>query len=380
MKAILFQKIISKAWEISILLVLPMIVLQGHLTVWHVGIFSALFASMQVVGGAASALVAQRYGRYFSLIFSLVLNSLSWFLLAFSNSTLLFGVTYLLAGFASGLEEATGTVTMAKMTKRGDRAGAMAMNGVMGDIGRLLASSVVVAGLATIGVQQVAIIAGIFSMVVAVFQAQALSSYDPLRATISKHIKIKFFDASLFKNKKYSYAGVAQLLDSFSSASLYLFLPLLLSEKGFSDLMAGQLSLLLFVGYAGGRVLLGKLSKKRGLGEALIIGEIVMVLSLLGLLLVTDVWVISVLLLLAGAATRGTSPVVKAMVAEGMKDEDDLDIGIAQLQIVGRILTSGNRPLLGYIAAFAGVPGVFIASSVGALLVAIPARLYEKTT
>jgi len=381
---IFIQKMISKAWELSILLILPLLALQGKLSILDVGLLSGLFGAMQMIGGIATVYVSQRFGRYYSLIGSLALYVAGWCLLGLGLNGLWFWVIYAGTGFASGLEESAGTVSVAKLTSTGNRTIAMAKNGVMGDLGRVLASSLSVWLYSVWGISGVSFAAAIVTVVLLGYQTSALRKLAfllpvaPVSSVIQKQ-RIAVVDFGLLRNKKYLYSGIAQLIDAFASASLYIFLPLLLASKGFSGEVAGQASLLLFVGYAGGRLLLGGLAKKRGEVFALIAGEVLMAGSFIALLFVYNPWVVGGLLLLAGAATRGTSPVVKAMIADGLEEKDNMDIGIGQLHLAGRVATATNRPFLSFLFSIGGLPFVFVASSLLALTVAIPAYYYEKT-
>ena len=183
-----------------------------------------------------------------------------------------------------------------------------------------------------------------------------------------------------FKDKPLLLTLIVGWMDSFSSASLFIFLPLLFQSKGLPFDESGLLTILLFVGYMMGRKILGKTADKIGTIKTLMMGETLMAIIILLIVLVNNFLILIVLLLLLGIATRGTSPVCKALVADNISDNMTIENGMSIYQSGARLASIASRPIFSSMAGWAGISWVFGVSAISAMLINIPLSASRKTT
>lgn len=100
--------------------------------------------------------------------------------------------------------------------------------------------------------------------------------------------------------------------------------------------------------------------------------EIGILLLLPILLLKNNFYILIFLLLLLGVATRGTSPVCKALVADAMPDNLSMDHGLAVGQSGSRLAGIISRPVFSGVVGLWGIPWVFAISAISALMINIP--------
>jgi MFS family permease len=181
----------------------------------------------------------------------------------------------------------------------------------------------------------------------------------------------------LLRNRKFRYATAAGIADSFSSASLYIFIPFLLTAKGISLANTLYFDVIFFAGYMTGRLVLGRLADRFGGPEVLIASEIVMAALILLLVLITGTASIVVLLFVLGIFTRGTSPIIRAMVADAMREEHSFHDAFSAYSFASRGSSALCRPIYGYLASYAGIAAVFYVSSAVSLLTLYPAAMYR---
>jgi MFS family permease len=126
-----------------------------------------------------------------------------------------------------------------------------------------------------------------------------------------------------------------------------------------------------------GRLVLGRLADRFGAPDILIIGEVTMAALIVAMVWVSGAVSIAVLLFILGIFTRGTSPIIRAMVADSVDESANFHDAFAAYSFASRGSSALCRPIYGYLAAFAGISSVFYASSVVALLTFFPAARYR---
>jgi AAHS family benzoate transporter-like MFS transporter len=181
----------------------------------------------------------------------------------------------------------------------------------------------------------------------------------------------------LLKNRKFRYATEAGIADSFSSASLYIFIPFLLTAKGISLGNTLYYNVIFFVGYMTGRLALGRLADRFGAPEILIMGKVAMAALIVAMVWANGAVTMAVLLFILGIFTRGTSPIIRAMVADSVDESASFHDAFAAYSSASRGSSALCRPIYGYLASFAGISSVFYASSLVSLLTFFPAARYR---
>ena len=369
------EQFLIKGWEIGILLLLPILLLQGKISLFELGVLSTVLSISQFGASLFSGKIMNRLGNKKMMLMSIVLGVAPWMILGIKPNIAVMVLLYLLTGASSGLFETCGVSITAKSLGQGKRSEGLGTLAMMGDAGRILFTAMTTITVAYFGLSTFSalnLLLGIIVLLVLFFKLEEIQiDKDIVIETKIKSSKI----IKYFKNKNLVVGYIVSWLDSFSSASLFIFLPLLFASKGLPYEESGFLSVLLFVGYMMGRKVLGKLADKIGTLKTLMIGETFMAVVILAIILSNNFFVLMFLLLLLGLATRGTSPVCKALIADAIPDELSMDHGLAIGQSGSRLAGIISRPIFSGVAGLWGIPWVFAISAISALLINVPLRM-----
>lgn len=369
------EQFLIKGWEVGFLILLPILKLRGEITLFEIGLLSTCLAVSQFGSSLFSGIIMKKLGNKKVVLLSIILATSSWLLLSASPNIWLMSILYLVAGASSGLFETCGVSIIAKKLGQGKRSEALGNLAVMGDLGRILFTSSTTIVVAYFGLKIFSIVNSflglIFLLIMFVLIKEILTNDESL--TTDNNQQLNF--GQYFKHKNLAQAYIVAWMDSFSSASLFIFLPLLFAGKGLPYEESGILSVMLFVGYMMGRKLLGKMADKIGTIKTLMIGETFMALIITAIVFINNFYVLLLLLLLLGMMTRGTSPVCKAFAADEVPEHLSMDNAVAIGQSGSRLSGIVSRPIFSGIAGIWGVNWVFAVSAVCAMLINVPLRI-----
>jgi MFS transporter, FSR family, fosmidomycin resistance protein len=309
------------------------------------------------------------------ILLAIVASGLSWLTLFVAYKTAFLYLAFALGGVSSGLFEPIGNSLIAKSTASKHRGTAIGNFAAFGDMGRIavVAATTTLAGL--FGVNNAcAILFGssvLTFLLATAFLAKPAGTEDPESDDRPAHIR------QLLKNGKFRYATQAGIADSFSSASLYIFIPFLLHTKGISVDNSNYFNVIFFVGYMTGRLVLGRLADRYGAPDILIVGKVLMAGLIVWLTLASGLLTIIPLLFVLGIFTRGTSPIIRAMVADSMDEKVSFHDAFGAYSSASRGSTAICRPIYGVLMNFAGTASVFYVSAAVSLLTFFPAARYR---
>jgi FSR family fosmidomycin resistance protein-like MFS transporter len=367
---------LSKGWEVSILGMLVFMKAKYALPYYMVGILSAVFMVSQISVSFFAGRIAHAIHSRNVILLAIGASAVSWLVLLFSGNVPTLYLAYLFGGVSSGLFEPIGNSLVAKISDSKTRSTAIGNFAAFGDMGRI---AVVAAATALVGLLGINHACGVLC-------ASALGALFVVRTFIppaegadeaeAREIPVPLAD--LRKNRKFCLATAAGIADSFSSASLYIFIPLLLVAKGIP--LAGILyyNVIFFTGYMSGRLLLGRLADRRGAPQILMASKLVMAGLLVLLTLLGGPVVLGVLLFLLGIFTRGSSPIIRAMVADSIDERVSFHNAFSAYSSASRGSSALCRPIYGFLASLAGIGAVFYVSSVVSLLTLFPAAKYKN--
>ena len=181
-----------------------------------------------------------------------------------------------------------------------------------------------------------------------------------------------------FHERRYLLALISGVLDSFASSSIYIFIPFLLVYKRFPLATVGLYLSVFFGGYLLGRMFLGRIADKKGTASLFMVSEILMVIAIIALVVSNQSTITFGIMFLLGAFTRGTSPIVKAMVAESIDKADNFHKGYSLYSFLSRSSSIFSRFIFGLTAGYIGIVSVFYIASIFALLAIIPAWIFKN--
>jgi predicted MFS family arabinose efflux permease len=366
---------LSKGWEVSSLALLAFLQHQYSFPLYTVGILSTAFIASQIGISFFAGKLAHALHSSNVILLAVAASGLCWLTLFLAHGTGLLYLAYVLGGVASGLFEPIGNSLVAKGSSAARRSTAIGNYAAFGDMGRI---AVVAAATALAGFFGVNVTCGVlFVSSLAAFLLAWMFLPKPVRSEDPEASETPARLGYLLKNEKFRYATAAGIADSFSSASLYIFIPFLLTAKGISLANTLYFDVIFFAGYMTGRLVLGRLADRFGGPNVLIVSEVIMAALILLLVLITGTASIVVLLFVLGIFTRGTSPIIRAMVADAIHEELSFHDAFSAYSFASRGSSALCRPIYGYLASYAGIAAVFYVSSAVSLLTFYPAARYR---
>ena len=341
-----------------------------------VAVLSTIFIVSQISISFFAAKIAHSLHSRNVILLSLTASGLSWLTLSLAGHASLICLSYALGGISSGLFEPIGNSLVAKLSSAKNRITAIGNFAAFGDLGRiaLMAGSTALAGF--FGIDRacglLCVTAAAAFILAVVLIARSVGGGVPASPETPVHL------GDLLKNRRFCFATAAGFADSFSSSSLYFWIPFLLNARGIALANTLYFDVVFFVGYMCGRLALGRLADRHGAPNTLIGSKLGMAVLILLLTLTGGKTSLLLLLFLLGIFTRGSSPVIRAMVADSMDERISFHDAFSTYSFVSRSSGAVSRPIFGFLATSTGIASVFYAASVVSLLTLYPAAMYKK--
>lgn len=369
-----FSNLLAKGWEVSLLALLAFLQQRFSLSLFQVGLLSSGFVLFQIIATLFSGNLSERVGKRSVFALSTLSFSLAWLIIVFSKDVTFLFLSYGLGGIGAGFFDPMANSSIARGAYVNKRGQELASFGVFGDVGRIGVVALVTTIVGVVGVSAAAFMCFVISFLVLASFLLIKTEFSAVIKEVSDQQSIKEY----LGNAGFRWALLAGVLDSFGSSSLYIFIPFLLLSKGIDLSISGFFTALFFAGYLGGRVLLGRAADRWGTARTLIYSELAMAVLILVLILGQNAFLILINLFLLGAFARGTSPVVRVMVAEAIGDKKGFDKAYSLYSFSTRTTLVPCRPIFGFLSQTFGVASVFSLSAVVVLATIIPAVKFKR--
>ncbi len=362
-----------KGWQVSLLLLLPILQLQGKISFFDIGFLGMIMSIFQVGANFYSGHLSEKIGSKKVIALSMLLFTASWITLL-GSSYLFLVLAYCLDGIACGLFLPLANSVVAKISPE-NRASRLGNFAAVTDLGRVLFSGLTTFFVSRFGINSFSLI---FTLISAIFLVAFYLTHNLKLASVKEEELTKTSLRALLANKRYLLVVLIGILDASSSVSLFIFLPLLLVPKGISLESTGFLTALFFLGYFCGRIILGRFADKFGASKILIVSEIAMAILILLLIFINIYLIVALVIFILGAFTRGTSPIIRAMVAHSVSENHKFDKAYSFHSFSLNTSTAIVRPIFGFSAGIFGVASVFYLCSLIVALNVIPILKYSK--
>ncbi len=367
---------LSKGWEVGILGMLAFLQQRYAFRLYLVGILSTVFIVSQIAVSLFAGRIAHAIRSRNVILLAITASGFGWFTLFLAHHIPALFLAYGLAGTASGLFEPISVSLIAKHSCANERGTAIGNFAAYGDMGRIAILTAATALAGWSGVKNACAMLLATNLAALLLAAAYLGKSDrnAERATHAPRIHLR----DLLNIRNFRYATMAGITDSFSSASLYIFIPFLLTAKGIPLANTLYFNVILFAGYLTGRLFLGRTSDRVGAARTLIVSEVLMAALILVLTVVSGIATIVCLLFLLGIFTRGTSPIIRAMVADSLIEQSSFHDAFSAYSFASRGSSAACRPIYGYLAAYSGIASVFYMASAVSMLTLYPAARYRQ--
>ncbi|HEX3082456.1 MAG TPA: MFS transporter [Candidatus Saccharimonadia bacterium] len=368
--------ILNDGFLASYLLLLPFIARSQHLNLTQVGSLGTVISAASIVLALPAGYLAAKFGGLRTLVAALfvyatgmlgagVFGHYYWLLVVFGLGGIGFGVFHPIA-FA----------LIAKWSVKETRGRAMGNFTAIGDVGRIGISAALSFVVAYIGWQNTALVYATVALVAAVVFYRFLRSQQDTSSQEKKVAGPPMALRAIAKNRRFVLAMAASACDGFASASLYVFLPFLLLKRGVSPAFLGTFTGAFFVGNLLGKVMLGRTVDKLGSIKVFIASEILMAGFIFMLANSTALPVIVFCAVVLGAFTKGTLPVLQAMLSESVEHHGNFEKAFGLSALVASTAVTVAPFVLGFVSDKLGIIPAFNVMAVVALCAIVPATGY----
>ncbi|KKP66595.1 MAG: Major facilitator superfamily [Candidatus Roizmanbacteria bacterium GW2011_GWC2_35_12] len=246
----------------------------------------------------------------------------------------------------------------------------------MGDVGRIMLSSIAPLIIVAIGWRNTSFFYGALSLfflsLIVFFRNKSNSvSLD------NKKSEMNFLQ--LIKNKKFFLALLTSFFDNLASSALFAFLPFLLLKRNINPSLLGLFAGAFLVGNLLGKVGLGRLADKFKNTTVFIVAEFLMAVFIFLLTVSSSQFLIVGFSIILGILTAGTIPVRTTFISESTHHLNQHEKVFSISSLVATLATSLAPIVLGRVADLYGIINAFYAAALFAILALIPAFLFSKS-
>ena len=340
-------------------------------------------AALSTLAGLGTPAVSRSFGCMRATALITALYGAGFFLAAFTENIVTAGVCFILAVAGQAAFHNISFAYIAQRTERSRIGRIISDFTAIGDIGRIPLVSLAAFAAAyafpvfpgwkivCFGYGAVALCAGFWLFV---------SSRGEEPEGRDKASGVRFLPSfALAKDRNVALALLGSALNACSNDRIFTFLPLLLMSKGIDPASIGGFALGFTAGSFLGKMACGRCVDIFGPRTVFITAEAVLAL-LLGVLLVSaNIAVIVVVALLLGIVTKGTVPVVQAIITEPVRDSSVYN-DVFSINSFVRGVTNMATPLFfGLVAAAWGMNSIYAIMAVAALIAIIPVWLMKPS-
>lgn len=358
-------------------LVLPFAAEEFSIPLSMIGLLGSLLSFSGIILALPAGAAAARFGAVRLLSFAVLCYSIGFLLLGTAGGIAAIFAAFILGSIAFGIFHPIAFSAVAKESSSSQLGRNMGIFAATGDIGRIAFAAAVTFIIGLTSWRFTSFLYGIAALFLFLFCfIYALRRNDGNKETASK--SKKKLDYSILKKKAFGLSNTASFLDSFANASLFIFIPFLLTFRGIGAAFIGVFTSVFFVGNLLGKVIMGRLTD-RVKEEYLFIGcECCIFIALIILALSPSAVIISLLALILGFFTKGTVPIVSTMIAQSV-GETEYEAAYSVNSLSTSIANTLAPLFFGLLADILGVQAIFFACGIAALLAAIPAIVLVKT-
>ena len=358
-------------------LVLPFAAEEFNIPLSIVGLLGSLLSFSGIILALPAGAAAARFGAVRLLSFAVLCYSIGFLLLGTAGGIAAIFAAFILGSIAFGIFHPIAFSAVAKESSSSQLGRNMGIFAATGDIGRIAFAAAVTFIIGLTSWRFTSFLYGIAALFLFLFCfIYALRRNDGNKGTASK--SKKKLDYSILKKKAFGLSNTASFLDSFANASLFIFIPFLLTFRGIDAAFIGVFTSVFFVGNLLGKVIMGRLTDRMK-EEYLFIGcECCIFIALIILALSPSAVIISLLALILGFFTKGTVPIVSTMIAQSV-GETEYEAAYSVNSLSTSIANTLAPLFFGLLADILGVQAIFFACGIAALLAAIPAIVLAKT-
>jgi MFS family permease len=367
--------ILNDGFQASFILLLPFIAKSQHLDLTQVGLLGTILSISSIALALPAGYIAARIGGLKTLVLALFIYGAA--LLgagSFGHYGLLI-VMFSLGGIGFGVFHPIAFALIAKWSTKETRGRTIGNFTAIGDVGRIGISAALSFVAVHMGWRTTAVIyAAVVLFVAFGFYRFLIQGSDTIAVKEHKSTPMSLWEIA--KNKRFVLAVCAGSLDSFASASLFVFLPFLLLKRGVDPAFLGTFTAAFFFGNFFGKTVLGRFVDKFGGSKVFIASEFLMAVFIFALANSTALYFIVICSVVLGVFTKGTVPVQQTMVTESVEHHGNFEKAFGLGALVTSSAITAAPIILGFTSDRLGIVPAFNIMAIVALVAVIPAVWY----
>lgn len=368
--------ILNDGYKAGILLLLPFIAKELHITLTQVGFLGSIISGFGIILALPAAYIAKKLGGMKALIFALSLYGIGYVATSIASSFLLLLITFSMTGIGFALFHPIGFALIAKWSTKQTRGKQMGEFTALGEVGRIALSVPLTFIIAYLGWHITTFLYAAVALSTAiVFYLLFLAKKETV--TVKEKPPIQMSLKAIMTHKLFIFAVITNFFDYFAGSSLVLFLPFLLLLRGIDPSLLGLFTAFFFIGNFAGKTILGRFVDRFTTTRVLVIAELCMASLIILLANATTVIFIILLAIFLGMFTKGTSPIVQTMISESADHHGNFEKTFGIASLVGSIATTLAPIVLGIISDMFGIVTAFIVMAGFALFAIIPAIAFH---
>jgi MFS transporter, FSR family, fosmidomycin resistance protein len=370
--------VLNDGFGASLVLLLPFIAQSQGLSLTQVGLLGTILNVAGIVLALPAAYLAARFGGLKVLIWAAFLYGTAFLVTGGTGHFWVLLPVFTVAGIGFGVFHPIAFALIAKWTPKERRGRAMGDFTAIGDVGRIGIAAALSFLAVAIGWQKTAMVYAAVALLAAVFFYRYLFSNTTQIASKKEHHEQAqpLSLLQVLKNKRYVLTICSAAFDGFASASLFVFLPFLLLERQVDPALLGAFTATFFIGTFFGKALLGRVVDRVGSAKVFIVAELLMATFICLLASTTALPLVIVCSVILGIFTKGTVPVLQAMVSESVEHHGNFEKAFSIEGFVSNVGITLAPLVLGFISDQFGIVQAFYVMAGSALLAAIPALLF----
>lgn len=371
--------ILNDGFQASFILLLPFIAKDQGLNLTKVGLLGTILNISGILLAIPAGYIAAKIGGLKTLIIALFMYGAALFGAGSLGHYGLLIIMFSLAGIGFGVFHPIAFALIAKWSPRESRGRIIGNFTAIGDVGRIGISAALSFVAVSIGWKYTAIAYAVVAICIAFGFYRFLVARSDSTAT-KEHEPTHMSLWQIAKNKRYVLAVSAGAFDSFASASLFVFLPFILIERGVSPALLGTFTAAFFIGNFFGKTVLGRFVDRFGNSKVFIAAEFLMAGFIFALANSTAFYVIVFCSLVLGVFAKGTVPVQQTMVTESVEHHGNFEKAFGLSAVVSSSAITAAPIILGYSSDKLGIVAAFNIMAAIALVAVIPAAWYFIAT
>jgi len=351
---------------------------------------AGIIISLAVMGSTLCGLFTRYVSRHLQLRHTVglitALYGIGFFAIAFAKSIFFAGFCFILSISGYGLFHNAAFTYLASNSDRHSLGKTIGEFTAMGDIGRIPFASLAgfIATFSVLGFPgwRIACLsygAGALLFAVLLFFSPRYLLEDaehmPLITPVSKGSVLHF---SLLRQRQFALPIVANILDAVGSDQVFIFLPYLLIAKNIDAKFFGVFALAFTVGCFGGKIVCGRIVDYYGPRRTFIVSEACLAILLITIMLAQKPFIIVGVSFLLGIVTKGTVPVIQAMITEPAKNMGNI-ADVITISSFARGTVNILAPLLfGFIASRTHINWIYCIMAAVAGCAILPALKMDR--